>query len=71
MIFLKAAVHLTQMGLALLKPLMVLLLLDVTGLHRKSIPGAVTSVMALPRVTRSLPGVAPALACVGEDSGDF
>lgn len=45
-----------QMGLAILKPLMVLLPLDVTGLRHKSILGAVTSVMALPRV----PG-----ACLG------
>lgn len=53
---LKATVHLMRMGLAILKPLMVLLPLDVTGLCHKSIPDAVTSVMALPRV----PG-----ACLG------
>lgn len=57
MIFLKATVHLTRMGLAILKPLTVLLPLDVTGLHRKSILGAVTAMMFLPRV----PGACPAL----------
>lgn len=62
------------MGLAVLKPLTILLPLDVTGLHRKSILGAVASVMSLLKASQgawSLPGVAPAFACVGECNGDF
>lgn len=63
MIFLKATVHLMPMGLAVLKLLTVLLPLDVTGLHRKSILGAVTSVMSLLKTSQgawSPPGAAPA-----------
>lgn len=74
MIFFKATVHLTQMGLAVPKPLMVLLPLDVTRLHYKSILGAVTAAMSLLKAfqgTWSLPRVAFAFACVGEHSGDF
>lgn len=74
MIFLKTTIHLGQMGLAVLKPLMVLLPLDVTGLHRKSILGAVTSVMSFLKASQgawSLLRVAPAFACVGECSDDF
>lgn len=74
MIFFRASVHLTQMGLAVLKPLTVLLPLDVTRLHYKSIMGAVTAAMSLLKAfqgTWSLPSVASAFACVGEHSGDF
>lgn len=54
---LKATVHLMQMGLAILMPLMGLLPLDVTGLCHKSILGAVTLVMALPRVPEACLGL--------------
>lgn len=61
MIFFKATVHLTQMGLAVPKPLMVLLPLDVTRLHYKSILGAVTAAMSL---LKAFPGyLEPAQGC--------
>lgn len=74
MIFLKATVHLGISGFRTASPLCLLLPLDVTGPHCKSILGAVTSVMSLLKASQgawSVPGVAPAFACVGEYSGDF